>query len=48
MNKTWNTQIGTVNANAQFENLILGITKNAWSQIQADKDGTLYNDGTIS
>ena len=45
---SWNTQIGTVNANAQFENILLGITKNAWSQIQVDKDGNLYNDGTIS
>lgn len=45
---SWNTQIGTVNANAHFENTLLGITKNAWSQIQVDKDGNLYSDGTIS
>ena len=32
---------------AQFENL-LGIIKNAWSQVQVDKDGKVYNDGTIS
>ena len=44
---SWNTNIGTVNANAQFENL-LGIIKNAWSQVQVDKDGKVYNDGTIS
>lgn len=44
---SWNTNIGTVNANAQFENL-LGIIKNAWSQVQVDKDGNVYNDGTIS
>ncbi|MEA1869266.1 MAG: hypothetical protein U9N09_03835 [Euryarchaeota archaeon] len=44
---SWNTNIGTVNANAQFENL-LGIIKNAWSQVQVDKDGNVYNDGAIS
>ena len=45
---SWNTNIGTVNANAQFRNLLLGITKNAWSQVQVDKDGNVYNDGAIS
>jgi len=43
---SWNTQIGTVNANAQFDHVIFD-ERNAWSQIQVDKDGKLYQDGAI-
>ncbi len=44
---SWNTNIGTVNANAQFDHLIFD-DRNAWSQVQVDKDENIHNDGTIS
>ena len=43
---SWNTQIGTVNANAEFHHPILS-DRNAWSQVQVDKAGNLYQDGAI-
>ena len=43
---SWNTQIGTVNANAEFYHPILS-DRNAWSQVQVDKDGNVYQDGAI-
>ena len=43
---SWNTQIGTVNANAEFHHPILS-DRNAWSQVQVDKDGNVYQDGAI-
>ena len=43
---SWNTQIGTVNANACFDHVIFD-DRNAWSQIQVDKDGMIYQGGTI-
>jgi len=43
---SWNTQIGTVNANAEFHHPILS-SRNAWSQVQVDKDGNVYQDGAI-
>ena len=41
-----NTQIGTVNANAEFHHPILSDC-NAWSQVQVDKAGNVYQDGAI-
>jgi len=43
---SWNTQIGTVNANAEFHHPILS-DRNAWSQVQVDKAGNVYQDGAI-
>lgn len=41
---SWNTQIGTVNANARFDSYIYP-SVNGWSQVQVDKYGYVYQAG---
>ncbi|NJD51315.1 MAG: hypothetical protein FIB07_00430 [Candidatus Methanoperedens sp.] len=41
---SWNTQIGTVNANARFDSRFYP-SVNGWSQVQVDKNGIDYHSG---